>query len=244
MDIVKLSATESTNAYLKDYLLSLEEVNDYTVVVANEQIKGRGQMGTVWVSDPGKNLTFSISKSFDDFYAANQFVISMCVSLAIYDFLKQLQVPNLTIKWPNDILSGNLKIAGILIENILLGSKIQVSVIGIGLNVNQMVFEGLPNVSSLKLLFGCTFNLDDLLTSFIRVFKNYFDKEIQNSKIELQSLYENVLFRKNKPSTFKNMDGELFMGFIKGVTQQGKLLITLEDNIVAEFDLKEVQLLY
>ncbi len=244
MNIVKLNATASTNAYLKDYLLATEEVKDYTVVVAKEQVAGRGQMGTTWVSESGKNLTFSVLKRFDDFLVSNQFFLNICVSLAIYDFLKQQQVPNLSIKWPNDILSGHSKICGILIENILSGKKIQASVIGIGLNVNQLEFKNLPNVSSLKLLLGRTFDLDYLLKSFTVVFKKYFNEEINKGKEQLQFSYESLLFRKNKPSTFKNMDGELFMGFIKGVSPEGKLLITLEDNIVTEYGLKEVQLLY
>jgi len=243
MNIVKLSATASTNAYLKD-LLSIENLSDYTVVVANEQVKGRGQMGTIWVSEPGKNLTFSVLKKFEGFLVSNQFVLSMCVSLAIYNFLEEQKVPNLSIKWPNDILSGHSKIGGVLIENILSGNKIQASIIGIGLNVNQLEFKNLPNVSSLKLLLEYTFNLDDLLKSFMITFKKYFENAIIVSDKKLQLSYEKVLFRKEKPSTFKNMDGELFMGFIKGVSNEGKLLIALEDNIIAEFGLKEVQLLY
>ena len=162
MQIIKLSATDSTNAYLKS-LAQSEILDDHTIVVADEQRKGRGQMGADWQSEAGKNLTFSLLKHFDHLLIENRFRLNICVSLAIAGALSEQHVPNLSIKWPNDILSGNAKICGILIENILMGDKIRTSIIGIGLNVNQMTFDNLENVSSLKLLLGRTLNLDELL---------------------------------------------------------------------------------
>ncbi|MEM9868732.1 MAG: biotin--[acetyl-CoA-carboxylase] ligase, partial [Bacteroidota bacterium] len=70
--IIKLDATDSTNLYLKDLMLS-STPKDYTVVVTRKQLKGRGQMGTLWESEPGKNLTFSVLKYFDALESNNQF---------------------------------------------------------------------------------------------------------------------------------------------------------------------------
>ena len=219
-------------------------LEDYTVVMAEEQLTGRGQMGTKWESEPGKNLTFSVLKKIGDIQVSDQFLLNISVSLAVYDVLKQLQVPNLSIKWPNDILSGHSKICGILIENILLGNKIQSSIIGIGLNVNQLKFNNLHNVSSLKLLLGQTYDLDELLQSILLALKQNFSP-FKLGKIEdMIAVYEKVLFRKDKPSTFKDTQDELFMGFIKGVSREGKLLVAVENNIIKEFDLKEIKLLY
>ncbi len=219
-------------------------LEDYTVVMAEEQLTGRGQMGTKWESEPGKNLTFSVLKKIGDIQVSDQFLLNISVSLAVYDALKQLQVPNLSIKWPNDILSGHSKICGILIENILLGNKIQSSIIGIGLNVNQLKFNNLHNVSSLKLLLGQTYDLDELLQSILLALKQNFSP-FKLGKIEdMIAVYEKVLFRKDKPSTFKDTQDELFMGFIKGVSREGKLLVAVENNIIKEFDLKEIKLLY
>src|SRR5690606_34414076 len=171
MQIIKLNATESTNVYLKNLALE-EELEDFTVVVARKQLKGRGQIGTKWESEVGMNLTFSILKNNVDLPVADQFLLNMGVSLAIFDALRQLYVPDLSVKWPNDILSGHFKICGILIENVLSGTMIQTSIIGIGLNVNQLNFGDLSQASSLKLILGRTFDLDELLHSVVGHIKN------------------------------------------------------------------------
>ncbi|RAJ06165.1 biotin--[acetyl-CoA-carboxylase] ligase [Arenibacter echinorum] len=243
MQLIKLSATDSTNAYLKDLMFN-NILGDFTVVMAHSQLKGRGQMGTNWLSEPGKNLTFSVLVKSLDSPVSEQFLLNIYVSLAIYDSLTQLNVPDLKIKWPNDIMSGHSKICGILIENILSGHHIQASIIGIGLNVNQLTFNNLPNVSSLKLLLGKTLDLDELLTSIVENLKKLLGNPSKGGHNRPFELYESRLFRKDKPSTFKNQDDEMFMGFIKGVSSAGKLKILMEDNIMKEFNLKEVQLLY
>ncbi|SFW68030.1 biotin--[acetyl-CoA-carboxylase] ligase [Cellulophaga fucicola] len=243
MHIIKLNATNSTNEYLKQLIVS-SNLDDFTVVVTENQLQGRGQMGTHWLSEPGKNLTFSVLKKGEGLEVADQFLLNMCVSLALYEALQQLNIPNLAVKWPNDILSANSKICGILIENILIGSKIQSSIIGIGLNVNQLSFNNLPNVSSLKLLKGETFNLDEVLNIIIQKLKKYVTKDFLENPDALRALYQEIMFRVNKPSTFKNNEGALFMGFIKGVSSSGKLIVLLEDNIFKEYNLKEIQLLY
>ncbi|MGB5819316.1 MAG: biotin--[acetyl-CoA-carboxylase] ligase [Saonia sp.] len=243
MQIIKLDATESTNLYLKKLMLSTA-LKDCTVVVAKAQLNGRGQRGTKWDSETGKNLTFSVLKRFDSLDVGNRFFLNICVSLAIYDSLKQLQIPDISVKWPNDILSGHSKICGILIENILSGKNIQASIIGIGLNVNQLKFTDLPKVSSLKLLLGRTLNLDELLLSIIDNLKKYSSTFDQKSRKHLTDSYEKLLFRRDKPSTFKNLKNEMFMGLIRGISADGKLVVSLEDNTRHEFDLKEIKLLY
>ncbi len=243
MHILKLNAIDSTNTYLKDLML-LRVLEDFTVIVANEQLKGRGQMGAKWQSKKGNNLTFSVLKKFNYLAINNQFLLNICVSLAVLECLKKVPIPDLSVKWPNDILSGNTKICGILIENVLSGKQIQESVIGIGLNVNQLSFNNLPNVSSLKLVVGRTFNLDELLQNILMNLKAFFNRIEEKNTVQLWKAYEKVLFRKDKPSTFRNVEDELFMGFIRGVSSQGKLIVELEDAVLSEFDLKQLQLLY
>jgi BirA family biotin operon repressor/biotin-[acetyl-CoA-carboxylase] ligase len=243
MQLIKLSATDSTNAYLKDLMLH-NRVEDFTVVLAHTQLKGRGQMGTNWLSEPGNNLTFSVLIKSINSLVSDQFLLNIYVSLAIYETLSQLQVPDLKIKWPNDIMSGHSKICGILIENILSGQHIQASIVGIGLNVNQLAFNDLSNVSSLKLLLGRSYDLEELLYKIVENLKNLLGKKGEGDRTDLVERYEAKLFRKDRPSTFKNQDDEMFMGFIKGVSSSGKLQILMEDNILKEFNLKEVKLLY
>lgn len=243
MHILKLNATDSTNQYLKELLLS-KDMEDFTVAWAHTQQKGKGQMGAKWVSEPGKNLTFSVLKKFHNLNINDQFLLNISVSLAIIDVLKGYSIPDLSVKWPNDILSGATKICGILIENTLVGNQIQASIIGIGLNVNQLTFNNLTNVSSLKLLLGQTLNLEELLKSILVGLKGKFQVLKDHKKDTLWDTYENNLFRKDKPSTFRDKSGELFMGFIRKISKQGKLIVELEDAIFKEFDLKEIQLMY
>lgn len=243
MLLVKLDATDSTNQYLKELLLS-KELDDFTVVSTKKQLKGKGQMGAVWESEPGKNLTISILKKFDDFSVANQFLLNICASLAILDTLESFKVPRLSVKWPNDILSGNSKICGILIENILSGYQIHASIIGIGLNINQMAFNTSSNASSLKLLLGRDFDHDTVLQLILKNLQIRFSKLIENYSNDSWKVYESHLFRKDKPSTFKSPDGKCFMGFIRNVSRDGKLVVELEDSVIKDFDLKEIQLLY
>jgi len=242
MRIIKLNATDSTNSFLKE-MISKEVVKDYTIVVAEHQTNGRGQMGAVWDSEKGKNLMFSLFKDLSMHDVEFPFYICMAISLAIIKTLKALNIPDLHIKWPNDILSGNKKICGILIENII-KNKLNSTIIGIGVNVNQTKFNKLPQASSLSSITGVHYNLDEILHNIIKHTK-YYSFLLQQEKYDVvKNEYEMRLFRKNKPSTFKDTEGVLFSGFIKGVTKYGKLQVILEDEIVKKFDLKEITLLY
>lgn len=243
MQRIKLDATDSTNRYLKNLMLH-SALTDYTTVVADHQTQGRGQMGTTWESEKGKNLTFSILKYLKDLPVQQQFLLNICVSLALFQSLKELQIPDLKVKWPNDILSGNDKICGVLIENVLSGSKMQASIIGIGLNVNQTKFQNLPNVSSLKLILGKHLYLDELLTLIIINLKKVFSQFSAGEEITLKKEYINALFRKDKASTFRNQSNKLFTGIIRNVSPEGKLIVEIEDGILNSYDLKEIKLLY
>lgn len=245
MHLIKLNATASTNSYLKELYLT-KKVVDFTTVQAKEQSNGRGQMGTSWQSDAGKNLTFSVLKLHDNVKVQCQFSLTMLVSNVVLSVLREFNIPDIAIKWPNDIMAGNRKICGILIENMVSGIQLQASVIGIGLNVNQLKFKALPKVTSMKLETGTHFNLDELLVVLVQRLKEFFEtfEKDANTFVSLKQPYESALFRKNKPSTFKAADGSLFMGFIQEVSHDGKLVVRLEDEIVKEFDLKQLQLLY
>ena len=243
MHIVKLNAIDSTNTYLRQFAMQYP-LQDYTVIYTDEQLSGRGQMGTLWISQPGKNLTFSVLKHFKGFPLEQLFFVNMKVSLAVFKTLRQLNIPDVHIKWPNDILSANAKIGGVLIENSVKNATTFESIIGIGLNVNQIEFNGLQSVSSLQRITGKTFDLDELLHHLVSALISELDDYSQWDLEVLQQEYEAQLFRINKPSTFKKQDGSLIMGFIRGVSETGKLIVELEDAIFQEFDLKEVKLLY
>ncbi len=243
MKLIKLDATESTNTFLRQ-LSVREHLDDFTVVMANHQLAGKGQMGSVWQSEKGKNLTVSVFKRVECVALHEQFYVSMAVSLAILKALSRFQIQQLHIKWPNDILSANQKICGILIENIVVKDKVQASIIGIGLNVNQTQFEGLPSATSMKNINGITYPLEEVLQAIIAELRIYASLIEKGQYRLLKTTYEGLLFRKDKPSTFEDPQGRLFMGFIQGVSPQGKLQLLLEDEVQQEYDLKEVKLLY
>ena len=242
MQIIKLNATDSTNNYLKQLLMDTA-LEDFCVVVTNHQTKGKGQMGAEWVSEKGKNRTFSVLKKEPSIVLPRRFLLSILVSLSIIKTLEAYSVPKLAIKWPNDILSDHHKISGILIENIIKSNKIDFSVIGIGLNVNQKLFKGLPKVSSLKSILGMTLDKDELLHKLIENLQIYYKLYTEKGEGIINAEYETYLFRKDKPSTFELPDKTLITGIIRGVTDAGKLCVQMEDA-TKEFDLKELKLLY
>ena len=243
MYIIKLDAIDSTNAYLKA-MASVNLPKDYTVVVANQQTEGRGQMGSKWQTESGKNLTASVFRKLEGFNIGDQFYISMAVSLAIINALRLFQIPQLHIKWPNDILSANKKLCGILIENVIKNNRFQGSIIGFGLNVNQKQFDNLPQAASMSLLSGVVYDKDEVLSVILKQMQHYFKHLEDHNYVELKAEYESLLFRKDKPSTFMIADEETFSGIIKGVTENGKLSVWTEDEIIKTFDLKEIKLLY
>ena len=243
MQLIKLDATDSTNAYLKNMVLQ-NQAEDFTVVQADTQYAGRGQMGTTWISEPGKNLTFSVLKKNLSLAASRQFVLNMLTCQGVFSALNELTVPDLKIKWPNDILSGNAKISGILIENMTSGKVVQSSIIGVGLNVNQRDFGDLGQVTSLQLLLGRYLDLGEVLNVILRHLESAFNKLDNEGEVHIRERYEQLLFRKDKPSTFRGSRGELLTGIIRGVSRDGKLRVELEDRLLKEFELKELQLLY
>lgn len=243
MRIVKLSATASTNAYLKE-LVRQNPGDGETAVIAFSQTAGKGQQGNSWQSQDGKSLTFSIFKRIESLEATYHFYISMAVSLAVKSVLEENKIGNISVKWPNDILSGNKKICGILIENLISKGTISESIIGIGINVNEHELPGLPQATSVKIETGKELDLEVLMQKVLDATGFYFSFLSENSLPELKRLYEDSLFQKNKVSVFENKNNTLFNGIIQGVTEAGKLQILLENNVVREFENKEVRMMY
>ncbi len=241
MNIIKLNAIESTNLYLKKLAVE-KDTESYTVVTANYQSAGRGQMGAAWQSEAGNNLTFSILIKFDSFDIDQQFYLSMAVSLGLLAVIRQHISTPLFIKWPNDILAEKDKLAGILIENIIGGNLIKQTVIGIGLNVNQLQFPVIiGNVTSLKILTGKSFDRDSLLASVvisIQNFVGYIDrKEFQ----KLKELYLKSLYKFQKPAMFEDNKGTIFLGKIVDVFKDGKLVVEMANEKTRKFNLKEIK---
>jgi BirA family biotin operon repressor/biotin-[acetyl-CoA-carboxylase] ligase len=239
---IRLEKIRSTNSYLAD-LCAKENLPEGTVVITEKQEQGRGQRGTNWESEPGKNLTLSIFLKPTFLKPEEQFELSKAVSLGVLDFVGSLLPTSFSllpkVKWPNDIYIGNKKIAGILIENSVIGNSLNQSIIGIGINVNQEKFsEDLPNPTSFKLEAGREFNLEDCLEKLCwRIEKRYL--QLKNHIKEIDADYFKNLYRFNEWAGY-NYKGEIISAKIVGISKIGKLILETENKNL-ECDFKELE---
>lgn len=137
--ILAFDSLESTNKTAAE-LIGLSKVQHGAVIMASEQTAGRGQRGRSWDTQPGLDLAASIVLQPKDLRAEDQFVLSKLVALAVADVVGPMVQEKVGVKWPNDVLVGRRKIAGILIENELMGERVVNSIVGIGINVNSSGF--------------------------------------------------------------------------------------------------------
>lgn len=237
-DLIKLDKTGSTNDYAV-VLLSKEDVSDGTIIWAVEQTKGKGEGDNKWESEAGKNLTVSIIFKPSFLLPGNQFYLLQIVALGVYDYLK-IFLDDVFIKWPNDLYVGGNKIAGILIENSIIGEKLNYSIAGIGININQTKFpSSLENPISLKISTNIHYKLEeslDLLNLHVR--KNY--QLLKEGKFEeINRRYQSVLYKLGKLSTFYVQEKRI-RGKITGVADTGELLLELESGELRTFGFKDL----
>jgi len=242
MKLIKLDAIDSTNEFLKG-LSNKEDIQNFTVITAENQLKGKGQMGSKWDSESGKNLIMSILVKNFLFDNETVFNLNIVVSVSVIRTLKKYNIPELSIKWPNDIMSANKKIGGILIENSIKGDGNIVSIVGLGLNVNQVQFENLPRASSLALICNSNFDKEEILFAIVTQMEEMISS-YKNTASSLWEEYSNELFKIGVPTAFSDENENNFMGIIQGVSVNGMLQILLEDDSICEYNLKEVQMLY
>jgi len=242
MYLIKLNATSSTNDFLKK-LAADTDLTDFTVVWADVQLQGKGQMGSVWVTEDAKNLTFSFYLKEKKTTADNLFTLNIIVANAVLKALISLNLTNIYVKWPNDILSYNKKISGILIENNIHANGSVSSVIGIGINCEQINFEGFPQASSIFKQYSITPDRLQLLTAIVNNIKSSLI-DFENQTDDQWNYYHNHLFRKDAVSTFESKDGQLFNGIIKEVNRHGQLVLQLENDDLKCYNLKDIKLMY
>lgn len=242
MHLIKLSATPSTNDFLKQLSVTTP-LEDFTVVWADVQTKGKGQMGSVWVTDEAKNLTFSVFLNGSSVDIKDLFTLNIVVANAVIKALETLNLTNIYVKWPNDILSYNKKIAGILIENNITANGKVTSIIGIGINVNQTNFDHFPQASSILNQYHIDVDIKNLLTDIVQNIKISVEN-LEKCKEAEWEFYHKNLFKKDVVSTFEDKNGVKFNGIIKKVNRHGQLEILLEHDEIKCFNLKDVKLMY
>jgi len=237
--VIRVAETDSTSNYLSK--LSIEQnLEEFTVVMANFQTAGKGQRGNSWESEAGKNLMFSIIMYPEFLEARKQFLLSQAISLAIKEELDTFS-DGFSIKWPNDIYWHQKKICGMLIENDLIGSSIKKSIAGIGVNINQEQFHSpAPNPVSLWQITGESRDIEPILENTVRrIIENY--TLIKEDKTEsLTERYHNALFRREGMHAYRDNSGD-FMASIVCVKPEGTLILKNEKGEEKGYAFKEVQ---
>jgi BirA family transcriptional regulator, biotin operon repressor / biotin---[acetyl-CoA-carboxylase] ligase len=236
-DVQFLPECHSTN----DIALSLakeQRAYEGTVVITDHQIQGKGQRGNKWLTDKGLNLTFSLILKPAFLDISEQFYLNMAVSNSIRKLLQEY-IPNLQVKWPNDLVLPDFgKIGGILIENTYAGMNWECAVVGIGINVNQIDFEN-QTATSLAKVTGSHFELSELFRLLVTQIEQGYLQLKRGKWHEIKSEYLHHLYLKDIWSNYEDSNGT-FIGKIKGISGQGKLEMERENGEFQVFDLKEV----
>ena len=223
--IIELSSIDSTNNYLIDLSQNIS-LDEGTVVVAKEQTAGKGQRNNRWSSEVGKSLCISIllkpKLDISQQYLFNKFIaLSLCQALNNYSLKTK-------IKWPNDILIDGKKVAGILIENSIQGSKIEKSVVGIGVNINNNISQ-LTSATSLADCLNIIPSISELLELICKnIEKNYF--LLRQKPSIINELYHQNLFQKGEVQKFSK-NGESLNGIIHSVNKNGQLLVEVNGRL-------------
>jgi BirA family transcriptional regulator, biotin operon repressor / biotin---[acetyl-CoA-carboxylase] ligase len=244
-NLIHLKTADSTNSYATELLRQISPL-DGTVIYTFNQLNGRGQRGSLWESERGKNIAMSIVLKPSFIAVEEQFILSKIAAIAVADLMSELLDPFLSnesikIKWPNDIYINHKKVAGILIENTFAQNAYQYAIVGIGVNVNQVVFENKRAVS-LKQVSQQEFDLLDVIKRLCKhVEYNYLQLKA-NKHEALNQRYLQLLYGLNELKQFETASG-IFKGIIRNVEPSGKLMVENESKELLCFDLKEISLI-
>ncbi len=236
--VIRLETIDSTNNYAAN-LIKLSSPPDGTVITAQEQTNGRGQRGSYWESDPGENLLCSIVYYPQFLNSSNHFYLMKAVALAVRELVEDLTKRDTYIKWPNDIMVQNKKIAGMLVEASWNDQKIQSAVVGIGLNLNQANFEA-PHATSARILTGIRVDVEDCLVQLLHLTDKYMMRLQSGNYSEISKQYRENLFRLGQVSQFIYEDRPL-SAMITGVDEEGRLRLYTDQGENLTCGLKEIK---
>ncbi len=202
----------STNEYIKEHV---HEMHNFDSVYTSNQTEGRGRNGHTWVSEPGRNAAFSILIK-ESHIVARYNLVSIITGIAVSNYLENIGMPNVQLKWPNDVLVDGKKICGILLE----GKLPEYIILGVGINVNQMKFEGfeatsIKNVLDLKVQPSLVAaDIETLILDYISDVGDNLEEYIDEYNDKDYLLDKNISFTyqgKNLEGTARgiNLDGSL-----------------------------------
>ena len=225
-DKLSIYVTEclSTNDFLTN-LLKRDKISEGDSVTTDYQYKGRGQRNNNWFSENGSNILFSFLLT-PGLKVKNQFSLHVIISNAIIKTLKKINVEG-KVKWPNDIFVEDKKIGGVLIESFISGKKVQNSIIGIGINLNQKTFKGL-NATSVFIEKKKVIKK----STFMKILKESLEREYFNSIMNLNKAikeYKNLLYGLNKIKKFKS-SSKIFYAEITDVSKNGDIILKIDNK--------------
>lgn len=218
-----IKTTHSTNTLLKELIAKGQEPK---FIYAGYQTAGRGQTGNSWESEEGKNLVCSILLPPDK----NLYFLNIAVGVAILRLLGE----DFTIKWPNDIYYGDKKVAGILVENAIIGNEVKYSIAGIGLNVNQTEFRSdAPNPVSLKQITGKEYDIDALMQRLYEAIQAVLKEDVWSE-------YKDHLYRREGFWPFEDKNG-VFEARIEDVLPTGEIVLCDKSGQTRQYGFKQIK---
>jgi len=220
-----------------------EPLAEGTVIMADDQFAGRGQQESSWISAPGKNLTFSLLLKPTFLPITQQFKLNIVICNALKNAVSRFCQRNIAFKWPNDLYYDHKKLGGILIENMLAGNTYKSSIIGIGINVNQLEFSGLlaHKATSISQILQRDVNLVQLLAEICSQIESGYLRLKSGTYADLEEQYLKGLYKYDELALYKQGD-ETFEARITGVTPHGLLVMEKQGKTV-QFNLKEIEFL-
>lgn len=237
---IKLNEIDSTNKFLLEFNKS-SNISGPIVVTAEYQSEGRGRESKSWFSNRGENLLISLLLNHK-LHINKKFDLSILISLALKDFLSTFLNDEVHIKWPNDLIIKNKKIAGFIIDNLVQNSNIHTSVIGIGVNINQLKFNSFsPLATSIALEKKCHYNLNEMKDNLLSC--------IENRYINLKNIstfhdeYLKHLYLKDKFSFFQ-INLKRVEAKIINVSEKGELFVQFKNHEIESFLLDEIKFLF
>jgi BirA family biotin operon repressor/biotin-[acetyl-CoA-carboxylase] ligase len=241
---IELQSVDSTNNYARQQIHA-GLAQHGLAIFSHEQVAGKGQRGKVWTTERGSNLILSIVVKPQPLPLTQQFRLSACVAVAIHEFFIKYAGDDTKIKWPNDLYWQDRKAGGILIENIVgiqepgAGSREWISIIGIGININQTFFHPeIKNPVSLKQITGKIFNPVNLAKELCVVLEKRFAELIEDGFENIYNTYLTHLYKRKATVKLKK-DSKIFETMIEGVSPTGKLIT--QHGILEEFYFGEVE---
>lgn len=240
-NLIVLEEVTSTNDYLRELLSNIKPLPEGTAIMAIHQANGKGQRGSSWLSKPAEILALSFALYPRNLSVQQSFNLNMLVCLGIQRWASTL-LPDVTVKWPNDIYINGKKLGGVLIENQLSGNRIRSSVIGIGINIKQQYFPTAIQDKATSLYLeepaASTQSLEHYGLSLLStIMALYADTDLQDTQ-QLLDAYNERLFKKGIPAPYK-INKKTVQGIIQGVESDGRLNVLIH-NKPQLFDLKEI----